>query len=85
MEVVKDVGLITCGGWFFARGQYSSLCEGTAILSLGVIDIGDGVPGRVQVECGREEVNNGEKQKKDRPRMQTADDQTHIMDGMKIE
>ena len=37
-------------------GQYSSLCGGTAVLFLGVIDIGDGVPGRVQVECGREEV-----------------------------
>ena len=41
--------------------QYSSLCESTAVLSLGVIDIGDGVLGRVQVECGREGVNDGEK------------------------
>ena len=47
-------------------GQYSLLCESTAVLSLGVIDIGDGVPGRVQVECGREEVNEGEKQEKDK-------------------
>ena len=47
-------------------GQYSSLCEGAAVLSLGVVDVGDGVPGRVQVECGREEVNNGEKQEKDK-------------------
>ena len=46
--------------------QYSSLCQGTAVLSLGVIDIGDGVPGRVRVECGREEVNDGEKQEKDK-------------------
>ena len=34
--------------------------------SLGVIDIGDGVPGRIQVQCGREEVNNWEKQEKDK-------------------
>ena len=45
--------------------QYSSLCESAAVLTLGVIDIGDEVPGRVQVECGREEVNDGEKQEKD--------------------
>ena len=46
--------------------QYSSLCGDTAVLSLGVIDIGDGVLVRVQVECGREEVNDGEKQEKDK-------------------
>ena len=64
-------------------GQYSSLCEGAAVLSLGVLDIGDGVPGRVQVECGREEVNDGEKQEKDRTRTNNA--QRHIMDDMKME
>ena len=47
-------------------GQYSSLCEGAAVLSLGVVEVGNGVPGRVQVECGREEVNNGEKSEKDK-------------------
>ena len=46
--------------------QYSSLCAGAAVLSLGVIDIGDEVPGRVQVEYGRERVNDGEKQVKDK-------------------
>ena len=65
--------------------QYSSLCEGAAVISLGVVVIEDGVPGRVQVECGREEVNDGEKQEKDRTRKQPTDDQTHIMDDMKIE
>ena len=70
-------------GWCIATGQYSSLCEGTAVLSLGVIDIGDGVPGRVQVECGREEVNDGEKQEKDRTRTNNAE--THIMDDVKME
>ena len=39
-------------------GQYSSLCGGAAVLTLGGVDIGDGVPGRVQVECGREEVDD---------------------------
>ena len=72
-------------GWYIAMGQYSSLCKCAAVLTLGVIDIGDGVQGRVQVECGREEVNDGEKQEKDRTRKQPNDDQTHIMDDMKME
>ena len=66
MEVVKDVALITSGRMVFRLVQYSSLCEGTTVLSLGVIDIGNGVPGRVQVECGREDFINGEKQDKDK-------------------
>ena len=53
MEVVEDVGLITC-----ERMVYRP--------RVGVIDIGDGVPGRVQVECGREEVHDREKQEKDK-------------------
>ena len=64
-------------------GQYSSLCEGAVVNSLDAVDIGEEVLGRVQVECGREEVNEGEK-KKDRTRTQPTDTQTHIMDGMKI-
>ena len=65
--------------------QYSSLCEGAAVISLGDDDIGDEVLGRVQVECGREEVNEGEKQEKDKRRSQPTDNQTHIMDDMKME
>ena len=53
-------------GWCIAMKQYSSLCEGTAALSLGVIDIGDGVPGRVQVDSEREKVELGGKQEKDK-------------------
>ena len=54
-------------------------------LTLGVVDIEDGVPGREQVECGgREEVEDGEKQERDKERPTNA--QTHdIMDGMKME
>ena len=47
-------------------GQYSSLCKGAAVISLDAVDIGDEVLGRVEVECGREEVNDGEKQEKDK-------------------
>ena len=47
-------------------GQHSSVGGGAAVLSLGVVDIGDGVLVRVQVECGRAEVNDGEKQEKDK-------------------
>ena len=46
--------------------QYSSLCEGAVVICLGAVDIGDEMLGRVQVECGREEVNDGEKQDKHR-------------------
>ena len=67
-------------------GQYSTLCGDAAVLTLGVIDIGDGVPGRVQVECGREEVNDGEKQEKDKQeetdKEQPTNAQAYIMDDM---
>ena len=66
-------------------GQYSSLCDGAAVVSLDDVDIGEEVLVRVQVECGREEVNDGEKQEKDRTRTQATDNQTHIMDGMRME
>ena len=42
--------------------QYSSLCVSAVVVSLGAVDIGEEVLVRVQVECGREEVNNREKQ-----------------------
>ena len=43
------------------------------------------VLGRVRVECGREEVNEKEKQEKDTTRTQPTDNQKHIVDGMKME
>ena len=49
-------------GWYIAMGQYSLLCGCAAVLTLGGVDIENGVPGRVQVGCGREEVSDGEKQ-----------------------
>ena len=49
------------GGWYIARVQYSSLGEGAAGVSLGAVHMEEGVQVRVQVECGREEVNDGEK------------------------
>ena len=48
------------GRWYIAIVQYSSLCEGPVVNSLDVVDIGEEVLGRVQLECEREEVNNGE-------------------------
>ena len=47
-------------------GQYSSFCVSEVVLTLGVVDIEDGVPGREQVGCGREEVEEGETQEKDK-------------------
>ena len=83
--VVQEFWLITCERMVYRQGQYSSLCEGAGINSLDNIDIEEEVLVRVQVGWGREEVNDGEKQEKDRTRTQTTDDQTHIMDGMKME
>ena len=46
--------------------QHSSLCVCAVVLTLGGVDIEDGVPGREQVECGREEVEDREKQEKEK-------------------
>ena len=46
-------------------GQYSSLGDGAAGVFLGVVHM-EGAQVRVQVECGREEVSNREKQEKDK-------------------
>ena len=48
-------------GWYIDREQYSSLGEGAAGVSLGALHMEEGVQVRVQVEVGREEVNDGEK------------------------
>ena len=55
------------------------------LIPLTLLDIGEEALVRVQVGKGREEVNDGEQQEKDRTRTQTTDDQTHIMHGMKME
>ena len=56
------------------------------VLTLGGDDIEDGVPGREQVECGREEVNDREKQERETDKEQPTNAQTHnIMDDMKME
>ena len=45
--------------------QYSSFCVNAVVLTLGGVDIEDGVPGREQVECGRKEVEEGETQERE--------------------
>ena len=47
-------------------GQYFSFCVSAKVLTLGVVDIEDGMPGRVQLECGREEVQYVEKQEREK-------------------
>ena len=47
-------------------GQHSSFCESAVVLFLDVVDMEDGVTSRDQVESGREEVEDGEKQEKDK-------------------
>ena len=58
----EDFGLATYERMVYRHGATLSLCEGAADLTLG----------RrrhwrwIQVECGREEMNDGEKQEKDK-------------------
>ena len=66
--------------------QYSSFCVCAVVLTLGGVDIEDGVPGREQVECGREEVEDVEKQEGERNKERQTNAQTHnIMDDMRME
>ena len=60
MEVVKELGLITCGRSVFARVQDSSVGGGAGVICLGVVHMEGGVQVRVQVEVGREEVGDRE-------------------------
>ena len=76
------VHMETEGGSYIAREQHSSLDQGAAVVSLGAVDMEGGVKVKMQVECGREEVTNGEK--KTRRDGQRTDDQTLIMDDMKM-
>ena len=61
MEVVKELGLITCGRNVYRQGAILLLGEVAAGLSLGAVHMEEGVQVRVQVEVGREEVDDGEK------------------------
>ena len=45
--------------------QYSSFYVSAVVFTLGGADM-DGVPGRERVECGREEVEEGEKQEREK-------------------
>ena len=57
-------------GLYIATAQYSSLCVGAVVLTLGDDDIEDGVPDREQVDCEREEANDGEKQERENEEQQ---------------
>ena len=50
--------------------------ESAVVVSLGAVDMEEGVQVRVQAECGREEVNNGEKQEKDK-QVETDNERTN--------
>ena len=55
--------LVSVRGWFFA--MVTPHCA-KAQYSLDAVDFGDEMLVTVQVECGRKEVNDGEKQEKDK-------------------
>ena len=66
-------------------GNTPAFCVSAVVLTLGVVDIEDGVPRREQEECGREEVNDREKQERETDKEQPTNAQTHnIMDHMKM-
>ena len=50
----------------YRQGAILLIGRSPAVVSLGAVDMEVGVQVRVQVECGREEVNNREKQEKDK-------------------
>ena len=69
---------ISAGEWKIATGQYSSLCEGAVIASLGVVDIGEEVQVRVQVGQEEKRFTTERNTEKDRTRKQQGThDQTH--------
>ena len=53
-------------GLYTATEQYSSLCVGAVVLTIGGDDIEDGLPDTAQVDCEREKVKVGEKQERDK-------------------
>ena len=62
----RTLGLITCEKMVFRHGAILLIVRRRGgFIPRRCRHIGDGVQSRVQIECGREEVNNGEKQEKD--------------------
>ena len=61
------------------------ICERIVCGHGGVVDMEERVPGRDQVGCGREEINDGEKQVREKDKRQPTNAQTHIMDDMRME
>ena len=59
-------------GLFFATVQYSSLCVGAVVLTLGGDDMEAGVPDREQVDCEREKVEVRDEEKGDKTRTSNA-------------
>ena len=72
------------GGVYFAKGQYSSLCESAVVHSLGVVHMEEGVQVRVQAEVGREEVGDRETHGESQNEDTTRNNQPLIMDGMRM-
>ena len=72
------------GKWYIARRQYSSLGEGEEVVSIGAVHMGDKVHVRVQVECGRDEVNDGEKygERQNEEATKNRRSKAHREDGM---
>ena len=87
MEVVKDVGLITCGRMvYIAMGQYSSLGEGAVVNFLDAVDIWRGSAGqsagRVRKRRGKRQRETGEGQNEDADNERSSTHHGWHEDGM---
>ena len=65
-------------------GQYSSLCKGAAVISLDALDMGDG-QSACKVWKRRSKRRRETREGHTRRDRQRTDDQTHIVDGMRME
>ena len=66
VEVVEELGLITCEKIVYRHGAILLILRECSGLTLGGDDIEDGVPDREQVEYERKDVEEGEKQERDK-------------------
>ena len=80
-------GCYICERIVYRHGAILLILRECSGFNLGGVDIVDGVPGKEQVECGREEVEDEEKQERERntKRQQTHAQTCDIMDGMWME
>ena len=84
MEVVKELGLITCGRSVFCQGARLLGWRRRRVICVDVVHMEEGVQDRVQVEVRREEQGEEETHGKGQSEETTRNNQPLIMDGMSM-